>query len=233
LDIRSAQICARLGGVLLLASVVAGGFGEFWAPSHLVVPGDAAATAHRVIQSESLFRWGFIGYLIESVCDVGLAAVLYLLLSPVSRAVALFGAFFDLLATATFAAAELFYFAPSLILHGAAFLPGFSPAQLDGLALLSFKLYSAGGNLFQIHYGVASILFGALIFRSGYLPRLLGVIVALGGAGFVAWSFTFVLAPTFPTAILGAPTIIATPLLGLWLLVKGVDVAEWETIETE
>ena len=216
---QSAQIYARVGGALLLITVVAGGFGEFWAPSHIVAPGDAAATARHVVQSELIFRWGFIGYLIESVCDVALAAVLYLLLGPVNRAVALFGAFFHLMGTATFAAAELFYFAPWLILHSAA----------TGLALLSFRLYSAGGDLFQVHYGLASILFGWLIFRSGYLPRLLGVLMALGGVGFVAWNLTFVLAPALSSPALGAGTIIATPLLGLWLLVKGVDKARWES----
>jgi hypothetical protein len=224
---QSAQIYARVGGALLLITVVAGGFGEFWAPSHIVAPGDAAATARHVVQSELIFRWGFIGYLIESVCDVALAAVLYLLLGPVNRAVALFGAFFHLMGTATFAAAELFYFAPWLILHGAA--TGFSSDQLNGLALLSFRLYSAGGDLFQVHYGLASILFGWLIFRSGYLPRLLGVLMALGGVGFVAWNLTFVLAPALSSPALGAGTIIATPLLGLWLLVKGVDKARWES----
>jgi hypothetical protein len=75
------------------------------------------------------------------------------------------------MATATFSFAELFYFAPSLILSGDRYLKTFSPDQLQTLTLLSFNIYSTGGNIFNVHYGIASLILGYLIFRSSYIPR--------------------------------------------------------------
>lgn len=79
------QTNARIAGVLLLISAVAGGFGEFFVPSHLIVSGDATATANNIIASDLLFRMGFASYLVETLCDVSLTLILYVLLRPVRR----------------------------------------------------------------------------------------------------------------------------------------------------
>ena len=76
----SAQTYARIAGVLFLITIVAGGFGEFYVPSTLIVSADATATANNVRASEWLFRLGFAGYLVEAMCDIGLTLVLYVLL---------------------------------------------------------------------------------------------------------------------------------------------------------
>ena len=112
----SIQTYARIAGVLFLLTLVAGGFGEAYAPSQLIVPGDATATAHNLLTSDLLFRLGFVAYLVEVVCDVSLTLLLYVLLRPVHTNLALLAVFFRLMGTATFAFGELFYFAPSLIL---------------------------------------------------------------------------------------------------------------------
>ncbi len=224
----SVQTYARIAGVLFLISIVAGAFGELWVPSKLIVSADATATANNIMASESLFRMGFASYLVEAVCDVALALILYVLLRPVRKDLALLAAFFRLVSTAVFATAELFYFAALLILGGAGYLKTFSTDQLNSLALLSLKLYGYGGGIFMVFYGVPSILFGYLIFKSGYLPKGLGVLLALGGLGFVTRSFALVLAPAYPSSFLLLPTILAAVSLTLWLLVRGVDVAKWE-----
>lgn len=225
----SPQFYARLAGVLLLISFVAGGFGEWYVPTKLIVPADAAATAANFIASDFLFRLGFASYLIEAVCDVALSLILYVLLKPVHREIALLAVFFGLVSTAVFAVAgELFYFAPSFILRGDDYLTAFSQDQVNSLALLSLKFSAYGGGLFMIFYGVASILRGYLIFRSGYLPKVLGVLLALGGLGFVTRNFALVLAPAFASDLFLPPMIIAIVALGLWLLLKGIDMAKWE-----
>jgi hypothetical protein len=106
---QSVSTYARLAGVLFLLTIVAGSFGEFYVPSQLVVPADATATANNIVASESLFRLGFASYLVEAICDIALALILYVLLRPVRRDLALLAAFFGLVSTATFALAELFY----------------------------------------------------------------------------------------------------------------------------
>src|SRR3989442_680875 len=102
---------ARIAGVLFLLSIVGGGFGEAYVPSVLIVGTDATATARNIVASHSLFRWGFAGFLVESLCDVGLTWALYVLLRPVHRNLALLAAFVRLISTAGFAMAQVPYFA--------------------------------------------------------------------------------------------------------------------------
>lgn len=224
----SIQTYARVAGVLGLVSIVAGGFGEAYVPSQLIVHTDAMATARNIIESDSLFRWGFASYLIEGLCDVALTLVLFILLRPVSRDLALLVTFFRLIATAGFAMSESFYFAASPIVTGADHLNAFSPDQLNTLALLSLKVSGHGLSIFMMFYGVAAMLLGYLIFRSGFLPRILGVLLALSGGLFVIKTFASVLAPAYASPILLAPAGLAWLALTLWLLVKGVDVTKWQ-----
>ena len=222
------QTYARIAGVLFLITIVAGGFGEFYVPSTLIVSADATATANNIRASEWLFRLGFAGYLVEALCDIGLTLVLYVLLRRVHEELALLAAFFRLVSTAVFAAAELFYFAATFILGGAAYLKTFSPDQLNALALLSLKLYGYGGGIFMVFYGIPSILLGYLMFRSGYFPRILGALMALGGLGFVVRNFLLVLAPAWASSLLLLAMTLAVLPMTVWLLVKGIDVRKWE-----
>jgi Domain of unknown function (DUF4386) len=226
----SVQMYARIAGVLLLLSLVAGGFGEAYVPSKLIVSSDATATAQNIKAFESLFHMGFAGYLIESVCDIALSVILYVLLRPVRKDIALLAAFFGLVGTAVFATAELFYLAPSLILGGAGYLKTFAPDQLNTLALLSLKLFTYGGVMFTVFYGVAWVLPGYLIFRSGYLPKLLGVLMALGGLAFIARNFLLALTPAYAPGSLLLLMLPGGLLLPVWVLVRGVDVRKWEVI---
>jgi len=151
------------------------------------------------------------------------------LLRPVRKDISLLAAFFGLVGTAVFAAAELFYLAPALILGGAGDLKAFSPDQLNALALLSLKLFAYGGGMFTVFYGVAWVLRGYLIFRSGYLPRSLGVLMTVGGLAFITRNFLLALAPAYASGSLLLLLMLPGGLsLTLWLLVKGVDVVKWE-----
>jgi Domain of unknown function (DUF4386) len=224
----SIQTYARIAGVLFLLSFVAGGFGEAYVPSKLIVSADATATAQNIKAFDLLFRMSFAGYLVEAMCDIALALILYVLLRPVHKYLALLAAFFGLVSTATFAASELFYLAPAFILGDAGYLKTFSPDQLNTLALLSLKLFGYGGAMFSVFYGVAWVLRGYLIFQSAYLPKLLGVLMTLGGLGFIARNFLLLLAPAYAPGSLLMLILPGSLLLTVWLLVKGVDVRKWE-----
>jgi hypothetical protein len=224
----SVQTYARIAGVLFLLSIVAGGFGEVYVPSKIIVSADATATAKNINAFDWLFRLGFAVYLVEAVCDIALTLILYVLLRPVRKDLALLAAFFGLVSTALFGVAELFYFAASLILGGAGYLKTFSPDQLNTLALLSLKLYAYGGGIFMVFYGVAAVLRGYLIYRSGYLPKVLGMLLVLAGLGFVARNFALVLAPAYASDGFLLPMFLAAVSLTAWLLMKGVDVTKWE-----
>ncbi len=224
----SVQTYARIAGAVMLLSLVAGGFGEAYVPSKLMVSADATATANNIKAFDFLFRLGFAGYLVEAMCDIALTLIFYLLLRPVRKDIALLAAFFGLVGTAEFAAAEIFYLAPSLILGGAGYLKTFSPDQLNTLALLSLKIYGLGGAMFTVFYGVSWVLRGHLIFRSGYLPKFLGVLMTLGGLAFIARNFLLVLAPAHAPGSLLLLMFPGALALTVWLLVKGVDVPKWE-----
>ncbi len=220
------QRYARIAGVLFLLSLVAGGFGEAYVPSKLIVSADPTATAANIRNFDFLYRLGFAAFLIESLCDTALALLLYVLLKPVSRELSLLAAFFGLMATATFAFAELFYFAPVLIL-GRSYLNTFSPDQINSLALLSIKFYGYAGMILTAYYGMAWIVRSCLIFRSGYLPKFLGVLMAIGGIGFVVRNFLLILAPAYASDVLLMLMFPGGLIMTVWLLVKGVDVPKW------
>lgn len=223
----SVQTYARIAGILFLLSIIGGGFGEFYVPSKLIVAADATATANNIVAFNSLFRWGFAAYLLEAVCDISLAWIMYVLLRPVQKDIALLAAFFGLVSTAVFAVTELFFFGSTFILGGADYLKTFSPAQLNTLGLLSIKFYTYGGVIFLALYGIATAIRGYLIYRSTYLPKFLGILVILAGLAFIAKNFAALLAPAFPSDLFMVVMPFAVIALTLWLLIKGVDVPKW------
>jgi hypothetical protein len=223
------QRYARVAGILILLSIVFGTWGEAYVPSQLIVSGDAAATARNILSSPLMFRTGFAAYWIEAVCDVALALVFYVLLRPVDRHLALLSAFFGIVSTVTYAFAECFYFAPSLLLSNADYLKTFTPEQLASLSLLSMKLFARIAGIFIGFYGLATILRGYLVYRSGYLPRALGALFVIGGAAFVVQNLTNVLAPEYASGLLLVLMAPAGVAMMLWLLVKGLNVERWES----
>ena len=217
------QRYAKTAGVLLLLTIVAGFFGELYVPSQLVSH-DAATTAANLTAHESLFRLGFAAYLVEACCDIALALSFYVLLKPVNKNLALLSAFFGVVSTATFALTQLVYFAALPLTRN---LQTFTPDQVASVTQLCMKLYGLGSGVFMVFYGIATLLRGYLIYRSKYLPRAIGALFALAGVAFIVKSFTLVLAPSYASDFLLAPTFVATVALTGWLLVKGVDVAQW------
>lgn len=224
----SAQTYARIAGVLGLVSLVAGGFGEAYVPSLLVDRADAAATARQVLDSGAVFRLGFAAYLVEALADVGLTWAFYVLLRPSHRHLALLAVYFRLIATAGFAMSQVLYFSALPVMAGAGYLEPFTAAQRESLALLSINAGGFGLEVFSMFYGAGAICLGYLIFRSEFLPKFLGVLLAISGAGFVAKAFASVLAPQYASPLLLLPVAVAWIALTAWLLVKGVDTATWQ-----
>jgi hypothetical protein len=157
-----------------------------------------------------------------------LSLLFYVLLKPVNKPLALAAAFFGLVSTALYGVAEIFYYAPIVLLSGASYMTAFTPVQVNALTMLSLKLFSRVGMMFLALYGTATILRGYLIVRSGYLPKLIGVLLMLGGASFVAKNVTMLLARTYSSDLFLIAMFPAGLSLMLWMIVRGVDVAKWE-----
>jgi hypothetical protein len=217
---------SRAAGIFLILTIFAGWFGEMYVPS-FIMTGDAATTATQLKLHESLFRLGFIAYLIEALSDVVLAWLFFVLLKPVHRDLALLSAFFGLVSMSIFAVAQMFYFSAPMFLRGSKYLAAFSPDQLQALANLFLSLYASLSGLFTLFYGTAWIIRGCLTFRSGYLPRFLGALMVFAGLGFVAKNITQVLAPAYSSDALLAPMFLNAVATAIWMLARGVDGDRW------
>lgn len=221
------QTYARLAGILGIITIIAGGFGEVYAPGALIVSGDVAATAHNILTREALFRWGFAGYLVEALCDAGLTMAFWVLMRPVNRNLAMLMVVLRIISTCGFASAEMLYFGALRTLEGATTLSAFQPDQLSGIAYTLIQVSSFGQALFSMFYGVANIVFGWLIYRSGYLPRIFGIGMAMAGVAFTTRTVLLVLAPAYASPLLMATAAIAFIPLIFWLLIRGVNVSAW------
>ena len=227
-DRRNVQTYARVAGLLFLVSIAAGGFGEGYAPG-VLIGDDAAATVANLQAHDTLYRLSFAAYLIEAMCDITIALIFYVLLRPVSRGLALLAALFGVLSTATYAGCEVFYYAlPRVLMSSADYLNTFTQEQRATLVAASLRLFNTGAGLFLTFYGLAWIIRGWLMIRSGYFPKLLGALMIAGGLGFMARTFTGVLAPQFASMYMLIAMAPGGVLLGLWLLVRGVNVDKWQ-----
>jgi len=227
----SPQLYARLCGALYLYIIVAGMFAELFVRSKLIVPTDAAATASNIMANEFLFRLGFSGELLHLAFDVVVAVLLYALLRPVDRNIALLAALMRFACDIVLAVASLSHFAALKLFADAEYLKTFTPDQLHTLALVALKLHGDGYAISLVFFGFACLALGYLIFRSGFLPKTIGALMAVAGACYLVNSFTHFLSPAFGATLFPAifvPIFVAELSLAVWLTVKGVNVAEWD-----
>jgi hypothetical protein len=227
MNAEQARRLAAVAGVLVVISIFAGGFAEVYVPGKLLVASDPNATALNVAASPELFRLSFLGYLVEAVCDVTLTLIFYVLLRPVSSTLSLLAAFFGIVATATFATSELFYFMASVPILDTAVQKHMTIDQSTLFIYSALTLYRYGGTVFMVFYGVATVLRGYLFYRSAYFPRWLGALLLLAGAGFIIENVMAVALPQYHSDLLLAPMFVTMIALAVWLLLKGVGRERW------
>jgi hypothetical protein len=216
------QRYARAAGVAMLLSIIFGFLGEFYLPGRIFVRGDSAATAANILSHPTVFRLSFAAYLVEGICDVALCVFFYILLKPVNPRLALLSAFFGLASMVMYAVAQSSYFAASIVIGESGGMVAFTAEQRNAIALLCLRLFATISGLFIGLYGIASMLRGYLMFRSQYLPKVIGVLFIVGGAGFFLRTATLLVTPAYSSAALLAPMALAGIPLTFWLLVRGV-----------
>ena len=187
---------ARIAGLLYLLTVVFGILAEF-VRSTLIVYGDAAATAHNIMASESLFRIGFVSDLIMMTCYLLLALILYVLLKPVNKNLASLFVLFTLVSVAIMCINMLNQFAAPLLLSGADYLKVFEADQLHAQVMLFLNLHKHGYLIAQIFFGLWLLPLGYLVFKSGYFPRILGILLMIACFGHLIQFFTLFLFPNY------------------------------------
>ena len=230
----SPQVYARVGGLAYLIIIVAGALGEMFIRSKLIVSGDASATTHNIAASPLLWRLGLAGDLVMHVFDLVLALVYYVLFKRVNKNLALLGLLFGLIQTAVLVANKLTLLVPLFLLENAGYLKAFSPEQLQALTYLPVKAHGYGFGIGLIFFGFECLVEGYLIFKSGFLPKFLGVLIVIAGLCYLLNSFALLLSPALADALF--PAVLLPPFIGelsmcLWLLIKGVDLAKWNASE--
>lgn len=231
LDSQRARFLARIGGALYLIIIAIGALGEGVVRGSIVVSGDAAATAANLKSMEGLWRLGVAGEVALLTCAIGVMAILYLLLRPVSRDLARAAVLFNLVSIAIEGVAAVSLAATLQPLSSAAYLTAFTPEQLHALSMLSIRSHSTGFGIALIFFGVECVILGILIYRSGYMPRIIGALMQIAGLCYLVNSFAVLLSPwlsnlVFPLILM--PALVAELSLALWLLLKGVRAERWE-----
>jgi hypothetical protein len=194
--------------------------------NRVVVAGDPAATVTNILAHEVTYRAGFAFGLVGNAVYITLTVLFYLLFKPVSRTISLLMASFSLVGCTTQIMAGILQLAPLVVLRDSQLLGAFNVEQLRAVALLSLRIYSQTFHISFVLFALFDFLLGYLIFRSPFLPRILGVLMMVAGVG--ATTFLY---PPLATALkwfvlpIGG---LAEGALLLWLVVKGVNVAHRE-----
>ncbi|MBA0087184.1 MAG: DUF4386 domain-containing protein, partial [Acidobacteria bacterium Pan2503] len=171
------QVYARIGGALYLIIIVIGLFGEAFVRDKLIVSGDATATAKNIMASESLWRFHIAAELFLLICAIVLLMILFVLLRPVSRELTLLAAFFNLVSIGLEAATTMYLIVALFPMGSSAYLKVFAPEQLYAMATLSLKSHGYGFGVSLIFFGCFCVVIGRVIFRSGFLPKAVGVLM--------------------------------------------------------
>jgi hypothetical protein len=218
---------ARLAGLLYLLLAVVAAFGMQIVPSTIIIPGDVATTIQNIIASESLFRLGIVSSLIGQVIQIFVVFALYHLLKPIHKDLAKLMVVFILVAVPLAMLNELNYFITLILVGSGNHLTGLSPELIQSLVAIFLDLHEYGIMIGHIFWGLWLLPMGYLIFKSGFIPNLLGILLIIGGIGYI---IDFLLAALgFDIGfVISQFTFIGELLLPLWLLIRGVNIDKWQ-----
>ena len=222
----SLKTTARLAGLLYLFWVITGIFGLIYVPSQTIVRGDAVATANKILANEFLFRTGIINDIISITIGIFLVLVLYRLFKQVNEHQA---KLMVTLLSVTFPVAfimDAFSITSLMILKGEV-LKIFEFSQRQDLAMLFLKINDYGTIVLEMFWGLWLIPFGQLVYKSGFIPRIIGIFLILNGIAYIIHSFTALLLPEYQTLVsqFAMPFwILGEVSITLWLLIKGIKV---------
>ena len=216
---------ARTAGLLYLIVVVTGIVSLIYVPSQITVHGDASATVRNIVASEALFRFGIVTGLICYTAFLVLPLALYKLLSPVGRNAAVLMVTLAVASVPISFVSLLYKLDVLTLLSGAGYLQAFTTNQLQAQVMLSLDAYSNGILLSSVFWGLWLLPFGYLVFKSAFLPRVLGVLLMIGGFGDLCDVLGHVLFPGYVDTVIASfvtlPGSFGEIGICLWLLIMG------------
>jgi len=220
---------ARLTGGLTLLMAVIAIISMMFLPTNLIVPGDAATTANNIMTSEGAFRTSIAGNAVILLIEVVLTVMLYVLLKPVSKTLSMIAAFSRMAMTTIQGINLLNQFFVLLLLGGAGYLTVFEPAQLHALMLLFLNAHEYVILIWGLFFALHLFVLGYLVYKSGYFPKTLGILLVISSFCYLIQSFGNILFPQYKDIFttIGFISIIEIA-FPLWLVIKGIKAEEWE-----
>lgn len=197
---------------------------------NLIVPGDPAATTNNIRASEMLFRFGVFSWLITLVCDVLAAWGLYIFLKPVNKDLSLLMAWLRLVYVALLGTAMLNYIKVLLLISGDNYVSGFGVEHLQSQVMLLVNAFDNMWSIGLFVFGLHVFLLGYLSYKSGYIPKIFGILLIIAFAGYAITTLGNLLIPDYDNYRMVLGLIFILPMLsevalGLWLLIKGGKVS--------
>jgi hypothetical protein len=231
-DVRAPRLEARIAGVLYILVILLGGFAEIAVRQGLVTPDNPGATARAIMTHEGLFRLGFAAEMATNVIAIPLTLIFYRLLAPAARFWVLLAVALDLTQNTVNAVNAWTQFAPLTLLSGSPDLTAVPRPELEALARLALKWHDVGFAIGLTFFGFALVIYGVVMFRSGFFPRFLGALYGLAGAFYLLNSYAFFMAPSLQSPIILLPCLAGEGAVAIWLLVVGVNEAKWRAAST-
>lgn len=216
----SLRQAALISGIALALMTLIAPFANFYVLSKLVVAGDAVSTAENILAAEGLFRLGAISFLVVVILDVIVAWGLWVLLKPVNKSLSLLAAWFRVIYSAIFAVAIAHLFHALEWLNNPGYLQVYEPGQIQAQVLLSVETFQKEWDLALIIFGCHLLLLGYLVFKAKFVAKVIGILVAIAGAGYFLNGIIHAL---FPDANVGFLmfTFVGEVVLLFWLLIRG------------
>jgi hypothetical protein len=231
----SPQKLARMVGLLNLFGILAGGFELGYVRSALIVSGNPAATVANILGRETLFRIGLAGHLLLVLANIPAEIVGFFLFRRVNVVIAAISMACGLVGCAIEGLDLLNAVVPLKLAAESGALSAFTREQLTALSYTAIRLEDAGLLISFIFYGLDEFLSGYIIFRSRFMPRLIGILLSIAGLCYFTQGLTSFLAPALYSRL--NPYILFPCLPGeastaLWLAIVGVNVAKWRAWQT-
>ena len=221
---------ARIAGFCYLIVIATGLFSEVFVRQTLRVSNDALTTAHNIQTNEILFRWGFVADLINFVVGLPTILIIYYLFKRTNKLLLQLAVAFVIIQTAIIAVNLLNQISPLLLLSNDTYLKTFQPDQLATLSLLSLNIQIQGYAIGLVFFGFYCLIVGYVIYKSKFIPQILGILYAFAGLCYLVNSFTMFLSKGFENPwfiYLAVPIFIGELSLCLWLLIRGIDTSHW------
>lgn len=225
---------ARLGGLLYLINIIFGIFAIAYVEGKIMVADDPAATANNIITHEFLYRLGIAAHIIILLTNIPIALIFYRLFRIVNKNATVLVLFFSLVGTAIEAVNLLNQYEPLLLLYNKVSINSLSQGDVQKWVFTLLRLKTVGFNLALVFFGCYGFSIGYLIIKSQFLPKAIGVFMAIGGGCYLFYSFATFLVPKFAASLvpfIQIPSGLAEISFALWLFIAGVNFTRWKEQE--